>query len=250
MKTYDGPVSDHFDGLHFFDPDGSPPKSLGEVLRWQFGGRRQRAVWPEWAPSPYADTPPPRVDGGGVRLCFVGHASWLIQAGGLNILVHPVWSMRASPFSFAGPVRHNDPGIAFEKLPKIDVVLVSHGHYDHLDVATLSKLTATFAPRVITPLGNDVTMRASDAAIKAEAFDWHQRVELGSGLAATLVPTRHWSARPVRSQQGAVGELRAGDAGRQTLHRLRFRLWRRAAFPPRRRRAWSAAASDPADRRL
>src|SRR5215204_6506625 len=61
MKTYDGPVSDHFDGMHFFDPDGSPPKSLGEVLRWQFGGGRQRAAWPEWMPSPYADTPPPRV---------------------------------------------------------------------------------------------------------------------------------------------------------------------------------------------
>ncbi|WP_249132612.1 MULTISPECIES: MBL fold metallo-hydrolase [unclassified Bradyrhizobium] len=204
MKTYEGPVSDHFDGLHFFDPDGAPPKSLGELLRWQFGDRRQRAVWPEWAPSPYADTPPARVDGDKVRLCFVGHASWLIQAGGLNILVDPVWSMRASPFSFAGPKRHNDPGVTFEKLPDIDVVLVSHGHYDHLDVATLSRLTAAFAPRVITPLGNDVTMRASDAAIKAEAFDWHQRVELGGGLAVTLVPTRHWSARGLFDRNKAL----------------------------------------------
>ncbi|UFX45534.1 MBL fold metallo-hydrolase [Bradyrhizobium sp. 41S5] len=204
MKTYDGPVSDHFDGLHFFDPDGAPPKSLGEVLRWQFGGRRQRAVWPEWAPSPYADTPPPRVDGGQVRLCFIGHASWLIQAGGLNVLIDPVWSMRASPFGFAGPKRRNDPGVAFEKLPDIDVVLVSHGHYDHLDVATLSKLTAAFAPRVITPLGNDVTMRACDAAIKAEAFDWHQRVELGGGVAVTLVPTRHWSARGLFDRNRAL----------------------------------------------
>lgn len=204
MKTYDGPVSDHFDGLHFFDPDGSPPKSLGEVLRWQFGSGRKRAIWPEWAPSPYADTPPPRVEGDKVRFCFVGHASWLIQTGGLNILVDPVWSMRASPFSFAGPKRHNDPGIAFDKLPKIDVVLVSHGHYDHLDVATLSKLNAAFAPRVITPLGNDVAMRASDAAIKAEAFDWHQRVELGGGVAATLVPTRHWSARGLFDRNKAL----------------------------------------------
>ncbi|KRP85689.1 hypothetical protein AOQ73_37985 [Bradyrhizobium pachyrhizi] len=204
MKTYDGPVSDHFDGLHFFDPDGSPPKSLGEVLRWQFGGGRKRAVWPEWAPSPHADTPPPRVEGDKVRLCFVGHASWLIQTAGLNILFDPVWSMRASPFSFAGPKRHNDPGIAFDKLPRIDVVLVSHGHYDHLDVATLSKLAGAFGPRVITPLGNDVTMRASDAAIKAEAFDWHQRAELGNGLAATLVPTRHWSARGLFDRNKAL----------------------------------------------
>ena len=77
MKTYDGPVSDHFDGLRFFDPDGAPPKSLGEVLRWQFGGGRKRAAWPDWVPSPYADTPPPRVDGAKVRFSFVGHASWL-----------------------------------------------------------------------------------------------------------------------------------------------------------------------------
>jgi L-ascorbate metabolism protein UlaG (beta-lactamase superfamily) len=204
MKTYDGPASDHFDGLHFFDPDGSPPKSLGEVLRWQFGGRGARSVWPDWVPSPYADTPPPRVEGAGVRFSFVGHASWLIQTGGLNILVDPVWSMRASPFSFAGPKRHNDPGIAFEKLPDIDVVLVSHGHYDHLDVATLSKLTASFAPRIVTPLGNDVTMRAADSAIRAEAFDWHQRVELGNGLAVTLVPTRHWSARGLFDRNKAL----------------------------------------------
>jgi L-ascorbate metabolism protein UlaG (beta-lactamase superfamily) len=204
MKTYDGPVSDHFDGLHFFDPDGSPPRSLGEVLRWQFGSGRQRQAWPEWAPSPYSDRPPPRVDGDKVRLSFVGHASWLIQTSGRNMLVDPVWSDRASPFSFAGPKRHNDPGIAFDALPPIDTVLVSHGHYDHLDIATLSKLSAKFSPRVITPLGNDITMREADTAIRAEAFDWHDRVELGGGIAVTLVPTRHWSARSLFDRNKAL----------------------------------------------
>jgi len=204
MKTYDGPVSDHFDGKRFFDPDGVPPKSLGEVLRWQFGGDRQRASWPEWSPSPHADTPPARVGGNKVRLSYVGHASWLIQTAGLNILVDPVWSMRASPVGWAGPKRHNDPGIAFDALPDIDVVLVSHGHYDHLDVATLSRLAAKFSPRVITPLGNDVTMRAADSGIKAEAFDWQDRVELGHGVAVTLVPTRHWSARGLFDRNKAL----------------------------------------------
>jgi len=195
MKTYSGPVSDHFDGTRFFDPDGVPPKSLAEVLRWQFGGRRQRAAWPDWAPSPHADTPPARVEGSKVRLSFVGHASWLVQTAGLNILVDPVWSVRVSPVSWAGPKRRNDPGIAFEALPKVDIVLVSHGHYDHLDTPTLSQLAQKFAPRVITPLGNDVTMQEADQAIKAESFDWHDRVELGGSLAVTLVPTRHWTAR-------------------------------------------------------
>ncbi len=204
MKTYDGPVSDHFDGTHFFDPDGSPPKSLAQVLRWQFGSGRERNAWPEWAPSAYADTPPPRVSGDKVRLSFVGHASWLIQTAGLNILIDPVWSDRASPYTFIGPKRHNAPGIAFDALPPIDVVLVSHGHYDHLDVATLSKLAAEFSPRVVTPLGNDVTMRSTDGAIRAEAFDWHDRVELGNGVAVTLVPTRHWSARGLFDRNKAL----------------------------------------------
>jgi L-ascorbate metabolism protein UlaG (beta-lactamase superfamily) len=204
MKTYDGPDSDHFDGEHFFDPDGAPPKSLGQVLRWQFGGDRKRAAWPEWVQNAHADTPPPRVDGNKVRLSFVGHASWLIQTAGLNILVDPVWSMRAAPVSFAGPKRHNDPGIVFDALPDIDVVLVSHGHYDHLDIPTLSRLAAKFSPRVVTPLGNDITMRDADAAIKAEGFDWKDRVELGNGVAVTLVATRHWSARGLFDRNKAL----------------------------------------------
>jgi L-ascorbate metabolism protein UlaG (beta-lactamase superfamily) len=195
-RYYTGPTSDHFDGERFFDAEAAPPRSLRDLLRW-FLQRRLRgtkATWPDWAPCPYADTPPARVDGDKVRLCFVGHASWLIQTAGLNILVDPVWSMRASPFSFAGPKRHNDPGVAFEKLPDIDVVLVSHGHYDHLDVATLSRLAAAHRPRIITPLGNDTIMRNHDAAIAAEGFDWDVRVNLGAA-AVTLVPTSHWSAR-------------------------------------------------------
>src|SRR3954452_24086031 len=90
MHTYEGPVSDHFDGTRFYDPDGSPPKSLGEVLRWQFGPERKRQAWPESAPRPYPAPPPPRFSGDKVRLSFVGHASWLIQTAGLNILIDPV----------------------------------------------------------------------------------------------------------------------------------------------------------------
>jgi L-ascorbate metabolism protein UlaG (beta-lactamase superfamily) len=81
---------------------------------------------------------------------------------------------------------------------------VSHGHYDHLDLATLSNLAANHAPRVITPLGNDLTMTSSDRAIRAEAFDWHDRVDLGNGIAVTLVPTRHWTSRGLFDRNKAL----------------------------------------------
>lgn len=196
-RYYHGPVSDHFDGERFFDPNGAPPRSRGDLLRWMFQRRWQggRVKWPLWAPSPYADRPPARVEGAAWRLCYVGHASFLIQTAGRNILLDPVWSERASPFRRIGPKRVNDPGIAFADLPPIDTVLVSHGHYDHLDIATLSRLAALHRPRVITPLGNDTIMRNGDPVIAAEDYDWEQRVDLGGGVAVTPVPTRHWSAR-------------------------------------------------------
>jgi L-ascorbate metabolism protein UlaG (beta-lactamase superfamily) len=202
QRYYDGPLSDHFDGIHFFDQHGSQPKKLSDLLWWYT--HRGATKWPEWAPSPYSDRPPRRVDGGALRVSFVGHATLLIQTAGVNILTDPVWSMRASPVSFAGPKRVNDPGVPFDALPPIDVVLVSHCHYDHLDVATLSALATPHRPRVVTPLGNDTIMRGHDTAIAAEARDWHERVEIGPGIAITPVPMRHWSARGLLDRNKAL----------------------------------------------
>ena len=203
-RYYQGPVSDHFDGELFFNPLSSSKQQSTQqrarfgLLRWnldrRFGSGR-RAKWPARAPSPYEDRPPQRVDGSAVRLSYVGHASFLLQTAGRNILLDPVWSERASPFRWIGPKRVNDPGIAFADLPPIDAVLVSHGHYDHLDIATLSRLAAAHRPRAITPLGNDAIMRRHDPAIAAEAHDWGDRIDLGAGVSVTLVPTQHWSAR-------------------------------------------------------
>jgi len=203
-RYYQGPVSDHFDGELFFNPlsspkqPSSPQRGRFGLLRWNIDrrwGKGRRAQWPARASSPYADRPPARVEGQAVRMSYVGHASFLVQTGGRNILLDPVWSERASPFRWIGPKRVNDPGIAFADLPPIDAVLVSHGHYDHLDLATLSRLAGAHRPRVITPLGNDAIMRGSDPAIAAERYDWGDRIDLGAGISVTLVPTQHWSAR-------------------------------------------------------
>jgi L-ascorbate metabolism protein UlaG (beta-lactamase superfamily) len=205
-RYYSGPVSDHFDGERFFDPCGAPPRSRRDLLRWFFDRRWRgtQSKWPAWAPSPYADRPPARVDGAALRISYVGHASWLVQTAGVNMLLDPVWSKRASPFRAVGPRRVNDPGIAFAHLPPIDVVLVSHGHYDHLDLATLSRLSAAHRARVITPLGNDTIMRNHDPTIAAEAYDWDDRVEIAAGIAVTPLAARHWSARNLSDRNMAL----------------------------------------------
>ena len=102
-RYHNGPISDHFDGVRFFNPHGAPPRSRRDLLRWYVDRhwRATKSKWPVWAPSPYADRPPTRVEGAAWRISYVGHASLLVQTAGLNILLDPVWSKRASPFRWA-----------------------------------------------------------------------------------------------------------------------------------------------------
>jgi L-ascorbate metabolism protein UlaG (beta-lactamase superfamily) len=198
---YQGPITDHFDGTHFVGPHAVSSKGLA-FWRWQLS--RNAAEWPAHVVNDAADIPPARVNGNALRISFVGHASFLIQTAGLNILTDPVWSERASPFTFVGPKRVREPGIAFDALPPISAILVSHNHYDHLDVATLSRLAARDRPRVITPLGNDTIMHEYDAGIAAEARDWGESVALAPEVAVTLAPARHWSARNLWDRNKAL----------------------------------------------
>lgn len=216
-------VSDHFDGSRFFNPDGGGPRSFLDLARWKLGGTNED--WPDTYPSPYPpDRPPPRVQGRALRVSFVGHATFLIQGEGLNILTDPVWSDRASPFSFIGPKRANPPAIAFDDLPPIDVVLVSHGHYDHLDVETLARVWQRDRPRIVAPLGNDATIRGHDAAIEVTTADWGGVVTLGNGVEAVLEQVHHWTARGLWDRNRALwcgfvlrglgnGIFFAGDSG-------------------------------------
>lgn len=196
---YRGPVSDHFDGVRFFRPGGRD-RGLLDLVRWRAGGGG--AAWPRSAPSPFADTPPERVED--LRVTLVGHSTLLIQAGGRNILTDPVWSERASPLRFAGPSRVNRPGIAFDDLPPIDAVLITHNHYDHLDVETVARLWRRFRPKILAPLGNDAIIQGHDDEAEVEALDWGESRDLGSGLAAHLTPANHWSARGINDRRMAL----------------------------------------------
>jgi len=200
---YGGPRSDHFDGRLFFNPEGKEPASFADLLRWQFGGGK--AKWPvEW-PSPHPPArPEPRLAPEALRVTMVGHASLLIQAGGLNFLTDPVWSQRVSPFSFAGPRRVNAPGIAFDDLPPIDYVLLTHNHYDHMDAATLARLKTARDPHVITPLGNDAIVGKAAPGIRISTHDWHERIDVGDGVAVHVEPAHHWSARGAGDRRMAL----------------------------------------------
>jgi L-ascorbate metabolism protein UlaG (beta-lactamase superfamily) len=197
---YQGPVTDHFDGVRFFSPNQPQDKGLVELARWQLGGGRKE--WPESYPSPFRDRPPAEVRG--LRVALIGHASFLIQVAGLNILTDPVFSERASPLSFTGPKRVNPPGIAFDDLPPIHAVLITHNHSDHLDTQALGRLWQRHGPRFVAPLGNDAIIRAEHPEIEVETRDWGEAVDLGNGVTAHLEPAYHWSARGINDRRMAL----------------------------------------------
>lgn len=199
-RYYDGPISDHYDGLRFFNPNHpDTDRSLRQMLQWKLG--EKAATWPKEVPGRQI-RPDARVDG--LRITMVGHASLLVQAAGLNVLTDPVWSDRASPVRFAGPRRVTPPGIAFEELPPIDAVLLSHNHYDHLDITTLRRLHAAYRPLIVTPLGNDTIVRRAMPDARLATGDWGDRVALADGAEAAIVPAYHWSARGTGDRRMAL----------------------------------------------
>lgn len=189
-----GAPSDHFDGARFFNPLAAPVPGQGSparfINRWLKGDNR--AGWPERVPVT-PGRPPARVAGGRMLVTWIGHASVLVQADGLNILTDPVWSERASPVSFAGPKRVRAPGVRFEDLPRIDLVLISHNHYDHLDLPTLKRLWARDRPKIVTSLGNETILRA--AGIDAVAADWRGVVPVTADTRVEILRNHHWSSR-------------------------------------------------------
>jgi len=186
---YKGPVSDHFDGAIFKNMNNVQAKGFGDVLKWML--QRDKKAW-----HPTPDIPPgpvPKNNSENLTITFVNHSTFLIQWGGINILTDPIWSERTSPVSFAGPKRMRPPGIRFKDLPKIDVVLISHNHYDHLDLPTVKKLEREFAPLFVVPLGVDLFLK-NKGITNITVMDWWEEFSYSSFNIA-CVPAQHFSGR-------------------------------------------------------
>ncbi len=215
-------VSDHFNGARYFNPPVPqvlPPQ--GESAKrgpsWWVWNWMLRTDWPEWPKrTDVVPGPPPvtRAPEGALYVTPVGHATFLVQMDGVNILTDPMWSERCSPVSWVGPKRYSKPGIRLEDLPPIDVVLVSHNHYDHLDLPTLERLAGRGVPYAIVPLGTHRLMQSTGIPMVDE-LDWWQSVPLSSKVTVTLVPARHFSGRALWDQNRTLwgGFVISGPSG-------------------------------------
>lgn len=219
---YRGQITDHFDGRNFHNLEGPSRSGFVDFLRWKLTGKP--GEWNKWIDAETSSPPPNRVDGEMLRITFINHATALIQTAGLNILTDPIWSDRASPFTWAGPKRHRAPGLRFEDLPPIDVVLLSHNHYDHLDIATLLRLKQDHDPRFIAGLGNRALLQ-NHGITEAIELDWWDKTHLSDRVTVNCVPAQHFSGRSLSDLdctlwcgfviQAAAGNIYfAGDTAR------------------------------------
>lgn len=183
----------HYDGRRFYNPGAPQAEGFGRVLKWMLS--HQRAPSPEHvAITP--SIPPAAVDGPSLLVTMVNHSTVLLQQPGGNILTDPVWSERVSPLPFLGPRRHRLPGVELERLPAIHTVLLSHNHYDHLDLPTLRRLSARGGSRFLAPLGVGPFLESSGIG-PVHQLDWGESAAV-SGAVIHATPAFHFSGRGLR----------------------------------------------------
>lgn len=211
---YSGPVSDHFDGHVFHNPGQVKISSVAGYLWLRL--TTSQAKWPESVVHEQMPAPPARVSNGPAHVTWLGHATVLIQVAGFNVLTDPVWAERASPLSFAGPKRVAPPSLPIAALPPIDLVLISHDHYDHLDTDTLRRLDLAHRPRVIVPLGNRQLVQQVMPGSAVTEHDWGDKVQMSSAGRSLTVhgePMLHGSGRTPFDQMQTLWAAFVIEAG-------------------------------------
>ena len=219
------PRSDHFNGKTFLHPRAPGGGRLIDVLKWKLTSRAAR--WPQTIELA-AQPPPPAPRGAEIVATWIGHSTFLLQTRRGNFLTDPVFSARASPVQWAGPRRAHEPGVAFETLPHIDAVLLSHDHYDHCDAPSLLRLAVAHEPVFIAPLRHHDLLSAAGAR-KIVELDWWEAHAFAPDLTITHTPSQHWSnrfgtPRNHRLWGGFFSRTRHGTGGEACLVRRRLGL--------------------------
>ncbi len=182
--------SAHFNGKTFFFPGRPHVNGFGAVLRWKLTTRP--TPWP--AEAWLAPQSAPSAPAEGVAATWIGHSTFLLQTRAANLLTDPIFSERAGPYGWLGPRRHRAAGLDFDSLPRIDLVLLSHDHYDHCDVATLRRLAERDRPLVVAPLNYRSLLEPLGVTRRVE-LDWWDRHAGPHGVGIQLVPAVHWCRR-------------------------------------------------------
>lgn len=186
------PESDHYKDGVFLNPGVRVTKSFWELLKWQ--STRKARPWPVTRENVKKPELANALGEKQISTTFINHATHLIQIQNLNVLTDPVFSERVSPLTWAGPKRMRKPGLEIDELPKIDVIVISHNHYDHMDKVSIRKLSEKFDPLFVVPLGNKVLIEEFGGKRVVE-LDWWDSTDIGAGARVTLVPAQHWSKR-------------------------------------------------------
>lgn len=189
---YSGPVGTNFNGTKFHNQDPKAKRKISDLFKWV--SNRTPPKWKNLKTSVFGPSPAISIEPGKLVASFVGHASFLIQTDNINLLTDPIWSERASPVTWAGPKRVRPCAIRFADLPEIDAVLISHNHYDHLDLPTLKRLEKKFSPRYFVPLGLKSFLE-DEGLKKVTEMDWWNMAEITGSVKIHAVPAQHFSAR-------------------------------------------------------
>jgi len=184
---------EHCDGKRFYNPNGRQAPGLLDALRWKLTSRAERS--PAFISDVEQSVPPRAVEGSAVRATLVNHSTVLLQQRGCTILTDPIWSERTSPLSWIGPRRRRQPGVSFDHLPPIDAVLISHNHYDHLDLPTLHRLAGRGTSAFVVPARGARLLRSENIGTVHE-LDWGESLPL-PGFTVHCVPAFHFSSRGI-----------------------------------------------------